>query len=343
MLDLAPDLTQAAGWMPIAFLVVMGLAMLAYVILDGYDLGVGVLMRRASDDDKDTMIASIGPFWDANETWLVLGVGILLTVFPRAHGVILGALYLPVAAMLIGLILRGVAFDFRVKARAALKPLWNRLFYTGSLLSSWSQGYMLGSLITGFDGSGWTIIFNSVIGLALVAAYCLLGAGWLIMKTEGELQLHAVRWARVSLLFSIAGIAAISIATPLISPSIFAKWFSFPNIVLLIPIPAATAVLFAVAYRSLQRLPTRLAQGNEYGAWVPFGCTVGVFLLAFYGLAYSLFPWLVIDKLNIWQAATAPAAMTVIFAGACVVLPVIVGYTIFAYRVFWGKSTALKY
>ena len=343
MLDLAPDLTQAAGWMPIVFLVVMGLAMLAYVILDGYDLGVGVLMRSASDEDKDIMIASIGPFWDANETWLVLGVGILLTVFPRAHGVILGALYLPVAAMLIGLILRGVAFDFRVKARAALKPLWNRLFYVGSLLSSWSQGYMLGSLITGFDASGWTIIFNSVIGLALVAAYCLLGAGWLIIKTEGELQLRAVRWARVSLLFTMAGIAAISIATPLISPSIFAKWFSFPNIVLLIPIPAATAVLFAVIYRSLQRLPVRLAQGNEYGVWVPFGGTVGVFLLAFYGLAYSLFPWLVIDKLNIWQAATAPEAMKVIFAGAAVVLPVIVGYTVFAYRVFWGKSTALKY
>ena len=343
MLDLAPDLTQVAGWMPIAFLVVMGLAMLAYVILDGYDLGVGVLMRRASEEDKDTMIASIGPFWDANETWLVLGVGILLTVFPRAHGVILGALYLPVAAMLVGLILRGVAFDFRVKARAALKPLWNLLFYVGSLLSSWSQGYMLGSLITGFDASGWTIIFNSVIGLALVAAYCLLGAGWLIIKTEGALQLQAVRWARVSLLFTMVGIAAISIATPLISPSIFAKWFSFPNIVLLMPIPAATAVLFAVIFRSLQRLPTRLARGNEYGAWVPFGATVGVFLLAFYGLAYSLFPWLVIDKLNIWQAATAPEAMTVIFVGACVVLPVIVGYTVFAYRVFWGKSTALKY
>ncbi len=343
MLDLAPDLTQAAGWMPIVFMAVMGLAMLAYVILDGYDLGVGVLMRRASDDDKDTMIASIGPFWDANETWLVLGVGILLTVFPRAHGVILGALYLPVALMLIGLTLRGVAFDFRVKARAALKPLWNRLFYIGSLLTTWSQGYMLGSLITGFESNAWTIAFNAVIGLALVAAYCLLGAGWLIIKTEGELQLRAIRWAKGSLFFTVAGIAAISLATPLISQAIFAKWFSFPFIVLLLPIPVATAVLFAVIWRSLNRLPVRLAQGNEYGAWVPFGATMGVFLLAFYGLAYSLFPWLVIDKLNIWQAATAPAAMGVILVGAAVVLPMIIGYTIFAYRVFWGKSTALKY
>jgi cytochrome bd ubiquinol oxidase subunit II len=343
MLELAPDLTQAAGWMPMVFLAVMGLAMLAYVILDGYDLGVGVLMRRASDEDKDTMIASIGPFWDANETWLVLGVGILLTVFPLAHGVILGALYLPVALMLIGLTLRGVAFDFRVKARAARKPLWNRVFYAGSLLASWSQGYMLGSLITGFETGAWTLVFNAVIGLALVAAYCLLGAGWLIIKSEGLLQLQAVRWAKASLWFTLAGIAAISIATPLVSPSIFAKWFSFPNIVLLLPIPAATVLLFAVIFRSLKRLPVRLAQGNEYGAWVPFGATVGVFLLAFYGLAYSLFPWLVIDQITIWQAASAPEAMGVILLGAAVVLPMIVAYTVFSYRVFWGKSTALKY
>jgi cytochrome d ubiquinol oxidase subunit II len=329
--------------MPIVFLGVMGLAMLAYVILDGYDLGVGVLMRRASDDDKDTMIASIGPFWDANETWLVLGVGILLTVFPMAHGVILGALYLPVAMMLIGLTLRGVAFDFRVKARAAHKPLWNRAFYAGSLMAGWSQGYMLGALITGFASTAWGMAFNAVIGLALVSAYCLLGAGWLIIKAEGALQLHAVRWARGSLLLTMAGVAAISVATPLVSPAIFDKWFAFPNIVLLLPIPVATAVLFWLIYRSLQRLPTRLAQGNEYGAWVPFGATIGVFLLAFYGLAYSLFPWLVIDKITIWQAAISPESMAVILVGAAVVLPMIIGYTVFAYRVFWGKSTALKY
>ena len=343
MLDLAPDLTQAAGWMPIVFMGVMGLAMLAYVILDGYDLGVGVLMRRASDNDKDSMIASIGPFWDANETWLVLGVGILLTVFPMAHGAILGALYLPVAMMLIGLTLRGVAFDFRVKARAAHKPLWNRAFYAGSLMAGWSQGYMLGSLITGFASTGWVIAFNAVIGLALVSAYCLLGAGWLIIKTEGPLQLQAVRWARGSLLLTMAGVAAISLATPMVSQTIFDKWFAFPNIVLLLPIPVATAVLFWLIYRSLQRLPTRLAQGNEYGAWVPFGATIGVFLLAFYGLAYSLFPWLVIDRINIWQAAISPESMGVILVGAVVVLPMIIGYTVFAYRIFWGKSTALKY
>ena len=343
MVDFIPDLSQPAGWMPIVFMGVMGLAMLAYVILDGYDLGVGVLMRRASEDDKDAMIASIGPFWDANETWLVLGIGILLTVFPLANGVILGALYLPVALMLIGLTLRGVAFDFRVKARAQHKPAWNRAFYAGSLLAGWSQGYMLGSLVTGFSGDLGAMVFSAAIGLALVAAYCLLGAGWLIIKTEGPLQLKAVQWARGSLWFTAAGIAAISLATPMVSTAIFAKWFSFPNIFLLSPIPLATLTLLLIIGRSLKRLPERLAQGNEYGAWVPFGGTVGVFLLAFYGLAYSLFPWLVIDRVHLWQGTISPESMGVSLVGALVVLPMIIGYTVFAYRVFWGKSTALKY
>ena len=344
MLDLIPDLSQPAGWLPLVFALVMALAMLAYVILDGYDLGVGVLLRRADDvDQKDTMIASIGPFWDANETWLVLGVGVLLVAFPMAHGVILGALYLPVALMLVALTLRGVAFDFRVKARDKHKPLWDRAFYTGSLLAAWSQGFMLGGLITGFDTHWSSQLFNALIGLCLVAAYCLLGAGWLIMKTEGVLQLKAVRWAQGSLWLTAAGVAAISLATPWVSQRIFDKWFSFPNFMLLLPIPAVTVALFVVMARSLTGLPVRLAQGNQYGAAVPFACTVGVFLLAFYGLAYSLFPWLVVDQLTIWAAASAPEALMVIFYGTVVVLPVIIGYTVFAYRVFWGKSTALKY
>jgi cytochrome d ubiquinol oxidase subunit II len=344
MLELTPDLTQPAGWLPLVFALVMALAMLAYVILDGYDLGVGVLLRRAdSEAHKDTMISSIGPFWDANETWLVLGVGVLLVAFPAAHGVILGDLYLPVALMLIALMLRGVAFDFRVKARAEHKPLWDRAFYAGSLLAGWSQGFMLGGLITGFKPGLGNQLFSGLIGLCLVAAYCLLGAGWLIMKTEGPLQLKAVAWARGSLWLTAAGVAAISMMTPLVSPRIFEKWFSFPNLMLLLPIPAVTVALFWVIARSLARLPKRLADGNQYGAAVPFASTVGVFLLAFYGLAYSLFPWLVVDRLTIWQAASSPEALMVIFYGVVVVLPVIVGYTVFAYRVFWGKTTALNY
>ena len=339
-----PDLTQPAGWLPLVFALVMALAMLAYVILDGYDLGVGVLLRRANDEaQKDMMIASIGPFWDANETWLVLGVGVLLVAFPLAHGVILGALYLPVALMLVALTLRGVAFDFRVKARAEHKPLWDRAFYAGSLLAGWSQGFMLGRLVTGFASDWGSQIFSALIGLCLVAAYCLLGAAWLIMKTDGALQLKAVRWAQGSLWLTGAGIAAISVATPWVSQRIFDKWFSFPNMVLLLPVPVITVTLLVVIWRSLKRLPVRIEQNNHYGAAVPFACTVGVFMLAFYGLAYSLFPWLVVDQLSLWQAASAPEALMVIFYGTIVVLPVIIGYTVFAYRVFWGKTTALQY
>ena len=344
MSEFGVDLLSPAGWLPLVFALVMALSMLAYVILDGYDLGVGALLDSADTiEHKDTMIASIGPFWDANETWLVLGVGVLLVGFPMAHGVILGALYLPVALMLVALSLRGVAFDFRVKAKAHHRPLWDKTFYVGSILASWSQGFMLGQLITGFKQDTPGYVFSALIGFCLVFAYRLLGAGWLIMKTEGALQLRAVEWAKGSLWLTAGGVLAISVATPWVSTRIFDKWFSFPNVLMLLPIPVMTLALFVIIRRSLSRLPTRFASGNQYGAGVPFACTVGVFLLSFYGLTYSLFPWLVIDKLNIWQAASAPEALLVIFYGVVVVLPVIIGYTVFAYRVFWGKSTQLKY
>ena len=344
MPELLPDLSQPAGWLPLAFALVMALSLLAYVVLDGYDLGVGMLLQRGHDGaQKDAMVASIGPFWDANETWLVLGVGVLLVAFPLAHGEILGALYLPVALMLLGLMLRGVAFDFRVKARTVHRPLWDRAFALGSLLASVAQGYMLGAWITGFRNDLWSHLFSALIGLCLVAAYRLLGAGWLILKTEGALQLQAVAWARGSLWLTAAGVGAISLATPLVNSNIFDRWFSFPNLVMLLPIPAMTVVLFYTIDRSLARLPVRLQQNNQYGAGVPFACTVGIFLLAFYGLAYSLFPWLVVDRLTPWQAASSPEALWVIFLGVVVVLPVIIGYTVFAYRVFGGKSTALRY
>jgi cytochrome d ubiquinol oxidase subunit II len=337
------EMFEDGKWLAVVFLGLMGISMLAYVILDGYDLGVGILLNDAPDEQKDVMISSIGPFWDANETWLVLGVGILLVAFPAAHGVILTALYLPVAVMLLGLILRGVAFDFRVKARAHQKPLWNFAFYAGSLLASFSQGVMLGLYITGFNYGALSLMFALITGLCLCAGYGLLGSGWLLMKTSGELQKQAVVWAQRSLWLTGLGIAAISIVTPMVSERIFEKWFTLPYLFMLMPIPIATAVLFFVIDRALRRLPKRLAEGNEYGAWVPFAATVGVFLLAFYGLAYSLFPYLVVDHIDIWQAASAPESLKIILVGAAMVLPAIFGYTIYAYRVFWGKARELTY
>ncbi len=337
------DMFANGGWLAVVFLGLMGVAMLVYVVLDGYDLGVGILLRGAGEDDKDTMISSIGPFWDANETWLVLGVGILLVAFPLAHGRILGELYLPVALMLAGLTLRGVAFDFRVKAQAHHKPMWNGAFFAGSLLASFSQGVMLGLYITGFRHGPGELAFSAITGLCLCAGYVLLGAGWLIMKTEGELQLRAVAWARRGLWLTGTGIAAISLVTPMVSERIFAKWFSLPYLFLLMPVPLATAALFFATWRTLGRLPARLGQGDGRGVWVPFACTVGIFVLAFYGLAYSLFPYLVVDEIDIWQAASAPESLMIILVGALVVLPAILGYTVYSYRVFWGKTRALTY
>lgn len=325
--------------LPLAFMAVMGLALLIYVVLDGYDLGVGLLLPLATDAEKDVMVASIGPFWDANETWLVLGVGVLLVAFPQAHGIVLSELYLPVAVMLIGLVLRGVAFDFRVKARDAYKAMWNRLFAIGSLLAAASQGWMLGSYLTGFDHGLWSLLFSAFIAVTLPTAYAMLGAGWLIMKTTDVLQAKAVRWAGRVLWPMGATLVGISLASPLVSPTVFDKWFVLPQFFELLPIPLTCAGAFAAAWHVLRR-PKVVAAG--YG-WVPFGATVLIFVMAFLGLAYSLYPYIVVDRLTVWQAASATASLQIIAVGVAITLPAIIVYTIFMYRVFWGKASALSY
>lgn len=338
-----PDLASPAGWLPLVFMIIMGLAILAYVVLDGFDLGIGLLLPFGTNDEKDTMIASIGPFWDANETWLVLGVGVLLVAFPAAYGIILGALYLPVALMLIGLILRGVAFDFRVKAKAKHKVIWNRVFFAGSVLASIAQGYMLGRFVSGFSTSPWSQVFAAGIGVCLASGYALLGSTWLIIKSSGNLQRRAITWAKRSIVLLAMGVAGISLSTPLVSQRIFDKWFGIENLIVLWPIPAMTLVTFLVAYRSLTRLPVRLAQDNSYGEWVPFAATVAIFLLAFHGLAYSLFPFIVMDTMTIWETAAASESLWFVFVGAIVVLPFIITYSVFSYVIFRGKASDLKY
>ena len=324
--------------LPVIFMALMGLAMLIYVISDGYDLGVGMLLMSATDAQKDVLIASIGPFWDANETWLVLGIGILLVAFPKAHGVVLGALYLPVALMLIGLTLRGVAFDFRVKAKAQRKAMWDRLFFAGSALTAASQGWMLGRYVSGF-GEGWNYpLFAAAIAVALPMAYVLLGATWLIMKTDGELQEKAVRWARIAWAPMVAGMVLISLATPWISATVRERWFTLPALIALLAIPLVTAVAL-LAVRAV--LNTRLVRGPL--SWLPFVLLIGVFILGFLGLAYSIYPFVVIDRLTIWQAASSAAALKVILIGVAVSVPAIAGYTIFSYWVFRGKARELKY
>lgn len=330
---------EPAIWLPIVFVFLMGLSILLYVILDGYDLGVGILLLGANDTQKDQMIASIGPFWDANETWLVLGIGILLIAFPIAHGQILTALYLPVAIMLIGLILRGVAFDFRAKAHVNHKHAWDRAFFVGSLIASLAQGYMLGLYIMGFEHTVISTFFSLTIAVCLTAGYAFIGACWLIMKTENGLQKKAIHWARIGLWLTTLGMVVVSIVTPLVNAAIFAKWFSLPHFFLLAPIPVITGLLIIGLAWLLHHLP----QPQDKWSWVPFLGAIGVFILAFHGLAYSFYPYVIPEKMTIWQAASAPESLMVIFVGAVVVLPCILGYTIYSYRVFWGKVRELRY
>jgi cytochrome d ubiquinol oxidase subunit II len=324
--------------LPVVFMALMGVSMLIYVVSDGYDLGVGMLMHRASAAEKDVLIASIGPFWDANETWLVLGIGILLVAFPKAHGLVLGELYLPVALMLVGLTLRGVAFDFRVKAKDAHKQTWDRLFFAGSTLAAVAQGWMLGRYISGF-GTGWNYpLFAAAIAIALPMAYVLVGAAWLIMKTEGELQGRAIAWAKTAWPPMVGGLILISMATPWISATVRERWFALPEIIALSAIPMMTGVAL-LSVRAL--LNTRAVHGPL--SWLPFMLLILVFVLGFLGLAYSIYPYVVIDQLTIWQAASSPAALKVILIGVCISVPAIAGYTVFSYWVFRGKTSELRY
>lgn len=333
------EIFENGQWLPLVFVLLMGIAVLAYVILDGYDLGVGILMSQVEEKDKDKMIASIGPFWDANETWLVLSVGILLVAFPKANGIILTALYIPVAIMLLGLILRGVSFDFRAKVKLSQKHLWDQSFIFGSFLTSMAQGFMLGMYIMTFEYNVFTIIFSLLTGICLASGYSLVGASWLIMKTEGALQIKSIKWAKHSLVLTAFGMVLISLTTPLLNSRIFEKWFSMPNFFFLLPIPVITGLLIIFLYTTLKKLPLK----DDALCWVPFVGSIGLFILGFCGLAYSFYPYIVPDQLTIWEAASSPESLKVILIGALIVLPFIIGYTIFAYRVFWGKVKDLSY
>jgi cytochrome bd ubiquinol oxidase subunit II len=325
--------------LPLIFLGVMGLALLVYVVLDGYDLGIGILLPLADDDQKDTMIASIGPFWDANETWLVLGIGVLLIGFPSAYSLVLTALYVPATVMLFGLILRGVAFDFRVKANVKHKHLWNRVFATGSLVAASAQGWMLGSYVTGLEPGPVNSAFSMLIALTLPALYVVLGAGWLMIKCEGALFDKAMNWGRNAMPVMGLALLAISVSTPLVSSEIAVRWFALPNIIGLAPIPLTTTVAFLSVYWVLYS--SRIAHAGY--AWLVMAGTVLICVMAALGLAYSIYPYVVLNKLTILESAAATDSLVFVLWGIVLAVPAIAAYTVFVYSVFRGKATGLSY
>jgi cytochrome d ubiquinol oxidase subunit II len=324
------------SYLPVIWSGLIAAAVGLYVVLDGFDLGVGVLFPFARREaDRDTMMNSVAPFWDGNETWLVLGGAGLLVAFPRAYAVIMPAFYLPVVVMLLALIFRGVSFEFRFVAKPR-HALWDITFAGGSIVAAFTQGVILGGLIQGIRvengafavGSfDWATPFALFCGLGLVAGYALLGATWLIWKTEGDLAEQARRWAGALLLAVLAFIGGVSLWTPLAFPRIAERWFSAPNIFYLAPVPLVTALIGLSAWWWLRRREEVL----------PFFAAVGLFALCYLGLAISTYPYLVPPTLTVWDAAAAPESLIFSLIGTLFLLPVILGYVAFVYWTFRGK------
>jgi len=321
--------------LPLIWAAILGIAVVMYVLLDGFDLGIGLLFPFSGNEtERDQMMAAIKPYWDGNETWLVLGGVGLLVVFPLAYSIIMPALYLPVIAMLLALIFRGVAIEFRGAARN--KSGWNIAFAVGSVLAGFFQGIILGGLIQGirfengaFAGGAfdWFTPFAVLCGLGVVAGYGLLGATWLVMKAEGEVGHRARAQACVLLPLVLVFMAVVSIWTPLAFPRISERWFSLPNFFYLWPVPVVTGFVALVCWLSLKNA----------GHYLPFFCALAVFLLGYAGIVISMFPYLVPPTLTIWQTAGSPASQHFMLVGTVVLLPVILGYTAFVYWLFRGK------
>jgi cytochrome d ubiquinol oxidase subunit II len=328
--------------LPLIWAGLIGFSIIAYVVLDGFDLGIGILFPAIrKDKDRDTIVNSVAPVWDGNETWLVLGGGGLLAAFPLAYAVVLPALYAPLIAMLLGLIFRGVAFEFRFKA-GRTKYLWDIAFFGGSVLATFTQGVVLGAFVQGIEMKGrayaggwwdWLTPFSLFTGLALVVGYAVLGVGWLIMKTTGDLQDSLYRLARPLGLALLACVGIVSLWTPLLDETIASRWFSWPNILYLSPVPVLV-VLAAWMY------DFGLRQRREA---LPFLSALAVFLLSFAGLGISLYPHIIPPAVTIWDAAAPEESLWFLLIGAVILLPLVLAYTAHAYWVFRGKVDATGY
>ena len=323
-------------YLPVIWAAVIGIAVAMYVILDGFDLGIGLLFPFAkSERERDQMMNSVAPFWDGNETWLVLGGVGLFVVFPRAYAIIMPAFYLPVILMLLGLVFRGVAFEFRWIALSS-KPVWNLGFTAGSAVAGFCQGLILGGLIQGikvengaFAGGAfdWATPFSVLCGFGVLAGYALLGATWLVLKTEGAVAERARAHAKLLLVAVLAFMAVVSLWTPLAFERIAARWFSFPNILFLWPVPLVTALVALAAWRWLDA-------GREL---LPFVAAIALFLLGYLGLVISSFPYLVPPALTVWQTAAPPASQIFMLLGTVALLPLVLAYVVFVYWIFRGK------
>jgi cytochrome bd ubiquinol oxidase subunit II len=332
-------MNQVLDFVPI-WTLILGMAVFFYVLLDGFDLGVGILFGLAPDtQSRNTIMNSIAPIWDGNETWLVLGGLSLLAAFPVAFAIIIPAVYFPILVMLLAMVFRGVAFEFRFRD-SPHKTFWDRAFSYGSGIACFAQGVVLGSFIQGFEVQGrvfsghsfdFLTPFSVLTGIALLFGYGLLGAGWLILKTEGEIQSDARRHGRACLIGVLIAVAIVSIWTPLANHAVAERWFSWPNILILVPVPIATAAVALMTWRAL---------GNSRAEVLPFAGAILLFVLSYLGIAISLFPMIVPYHFTLSEAASSDRTQAFLLVGTLVLLPVILMYSGWSYWVFRGKVRA---
>jgi cytochrome d ubiquinol oxidase subunit II len=322
--------------LPTIWAFIIAFAVFAYVVMDGFDLGLGLLFPLFRDHrDRDIIMNSVAPVWDGNETWLVLGGGGLMAAFPLAYAVLMPALYTPIIAMLLGLIFRGVAFEFRWRARRE-GSFWDIAFSAGSFLAAFAQGVALGAILQGVRVAGrayaggwwdWLTAFTVLTGVALVIGYALLGANWLILKTTGALRERAYALSWRLLFATLAGLVAVSIATPFLHVDYWHRWFSWPSILYVAPVPILVALVTLLLLRSLERR-------QDYR---PFFLTLVLFVLTYAGLGISMYPYIVPQSITIWQAAAPAKSQLFMLVGVVILVPMILAYTAFAYWVFRGK------
>ena len=319
---------------------IIATAVFLYAALDGFDLGCGIIFPFApSDKCRDSIMNSIAPFWDGNETWLVLGGGGLFASFPLAYSILMPAFYIPIMLMLLGLIFRGVAFEFRFKASKDHRKIWDVAFHGGSLMAAFMQGIILGNFVQGVEVDGrnfaggaldWANGFSVIAGLGVVFAYALLGSTWIIMKTNGITQEWARKVASYVLVYVAISMGTISISMPFVEERIIKLWFSMPNFFYLLPIPLLTLVGFIRLWLDLRsKRETR-----------PFVTTLILFFLGYLGLGISLYPWIVPFKFTIWQAAASSTSQSILLIGTAIFLPIILCYTAYSYYIFRGKTSS---
>ncbi len=323
--------------LPFIWGAIIAFAIFAYVLLDGFDLGIGILFPFApSESCKNKMMSSVAPFWDGNETWLVLGGGALFAAFPIAYSIIMPAFYLPIIFMLLGLILRGVAFEFRFKSKKS-RIIWDYSFHFGSIIAAFFQGIILGSFIQGikvennaFAGGSfdWLNAFSITTAIALLFGYCLLGATWLIMKTDGVTQKWARQYAIYLLVYVTFFIGIVTLWAPFLSEQIFNHWFSFPDFFYLLPIALSSILIITLLFIAIHKQKEKM----------PFLLAILLFFCCYLGLAITIWPFAIPYKLSLWQVAAASSSLSLLLIGIIIFLPIILIYTGYSYYVFRGKS-----